>query len=140
MFLSESQILVFGLVFWLFWFGIDSLYYIYKSKKSGNPHEEISEEDIYYDQENKVWLWEVDGHWFSNEEFHMQQGGKIEDFENWIRDKEPVDSIEDVTSYKVHWFFRRLSMKQFIYLIAAIIVFTACSNHVEDNKKWQVIS
>ena len=27
---------------------------------------------------------------------------KIEDFENWIRDKEPVDSIEDVTSYKVH--------------------------------------
>jgi hypothetical protein len=32
----------------------------------------------------------------------MQQGGKIEDFENWIRDKEPVDSIEDVTSYKVH--------------------------------------
>ena len=38
----------------------------------------------------------------SNEEFHMQQGGKIEDFENWIRDKEPVDSIEDVTSYKVH--------------------------------------
>ena len=26
-------------------------------------------------------------------------------------------------------------MKQFIYLIAAIIVFTACSNHVEDNKK-----
>ena len=26
-------------------------------------------------------------------------------------------------------------MKQFIYLIAAIIVFTACSNQVEDNKK-----
>ena len=102
MFLSESQILVFGLVFSLFWFGIDFLYYIYKSKKSGNPHEEISEEDIYYDQENKVWLWEVDGHLFFNEEFHMQQGGKIEDFENWIRDKEPVDSIEDVTSYKVH--------------------------------------
>ena len=62
----------------------------------------ISEEDIYYDQENKVWLWEVDGHLFSNEEFHMNQGGNIEDFENWIRDKEPVDSIEDVTSYKVH--------------------------------------
>lgn len=49
-----------------------------------------------------MWLWEVDGHLFSNEEFHMQQGGKIEDFENWIRDKEPIDSIEDVTSYKVH--------------------------------------
>ena len=46
--------------------------------------------------------WEVDGHLFSSEEFHMQQGGKIEDFENWIRDKEPIDSIEDVTSYKVH--------------------------------------
>ena len=70
--------------------------------KSLFPYEEISKEEIYYDQENKVWLWEVDGHLFSNEEFHMQQGGKIEDFENWIRDKEPIDSIEDVTSYKVH--------------------------------------
>ena len=27
---------------------------------------------------------------------------KIKDFENWIRDKKPVDSIEDVTFYKVH--------------------------------------
>ena len=30
----------------------------------------------------QVWLWEVEGHLFSNEEFHIQQGGKIEDFEN----------------------------------------------------------
>ena len=102
MFFNEVQILIFGLIFWLFWFGIDFLYYIYRSKKSYNPYEEISEEDIYFDQENKVWLWEVDGHLFSNEEFHMNQGGKIEDFENWIRDKEPIDSIEDVTSYKFH--------------------------------------
>ena len=102
MFYDEMQMLVFGLVFWLFWFGDDLLDLLKKSKKSDNPYEEISEEDIYYDQKNKVWLWEVDGHLFSNEEFHMQQGGKIEDFENWIRDKEPVDSIEDVTSYKVH--------------------------------------
>ena len=83
-------------------FGDDLLDLLKKSKKPYNPYEEISEEDIYYDQENKIWLWEVDGHLFSNEEFHMQQGGKIEDFENWIRDKEPIDSIEDVTSYKVH--------------------------------------
>tara|TARA_Y100001958_G_C20676104_1_gene193067 strand:+ start:90 stop:398 length:309 start_codon:yes stop_codon:yes gene_type:complete len=102
MFFNEAQMLIVGLIFGLFWYGIDFLSYIYRSKKSHNPYEEISEEDIYYDQENKVWLWEVDGHLFSNEEFHMQQGGKIEDFENWIRDKEPVDSIEDVTSYKVH--------------------------------------
>ena len=102
MFYDEMQMLVFGLVFWLFWFGDYLLDLLKKSKKSDNPYEEISEEDIYYDQKNKVWLWEVDGHLFSNEEFHMQQGGKIEDFENWIRDKEPVDSIEDVTSYKVH--------------------------------------
>ena len=85
-----------GLSSWTAIFGVK------KSKKSDNPYEEISEEDIYYDQENKIWLWEVDGHLFSNEEFHMKQGGKIEDFENWIRDKEPIDSIEDVTSYKVH--------------------------------------
>ena len=102
MFYNEGQMLVFGLVFWLFWFGDDLLDYIYESKKLNNADEEILEEAIYYDQENKVWLWEVDGHLFSNEEFHMQQGGKIEDFENWIRDKEPIDSIEDVTSYKVH--------------------------------------
>ena len=69
-------------------------FYIY-CKQSDSP-------TLNYDQENKVWLWEVDGHLFSNEEFHMNQGGKIEDFENWIRDKEPIDSIEDVTSYKVH--------------------------------------
>ncbi len=103
MFFNEAQMLVFGLVFWLFWFGDDLLDLINKSKKSNKLYEEISEEDIYYDQENKVWLWEVDdGHLFSNEEFHIQQGGKIEDFENWIRDKEPVDSIEEVTSYKFH--------------------------------------
>ena len=102
MFYDEMQMLVFGLVFWLFWFGDDLLDLLKKSKKPYNPYEEISEEDIYYDRENKIWLWEVDGHLFSNEEFHMQQGGKIQDFENWIRDKEPVDSIEDVTSYKVH--------------------------------------
>ena len=102
MFFNEAQMLIVGLIFGLFWFGIDFLCFIYKSKKSDNPYEEISEEEIYYDDESKVWLWEVDGHLFSNEEFHMQQGGKIEDFENWIRDKEPVDSIEDVTSYKVH--------------------------------------
>jgi len=102
MFFNEAQILVFGLVFWLSCLGINFLYYLYKSKKSNSDCEEISEEDIYYDEENKVWLWEVDGHLFSNEDFHMQQGGKIEDFENWILDKEPVDSIEDVTSYKVH--------------------------------------
>ncbi len=102
MFFNEVQMLVFGLVFWLFWFGDDLLDLLKKSKKSDNPYEEISEEDIYYDQENKVWLWEVDGYLFSNEEFHMQQGGKIEDFENWIRDKEPIDSIEDVMSYRVH--------------------------------------
>ena len=102
MFFNEAQMLIVGLIFGLFWYGIDFLYYVYKSKKSENPYEEISEENIYYDQENKVWLWEVDGHLFSNEEFHVQQGGKIEDFENWIRDKEPVDSIEDVTSNIVH--------------------------------------
>ena len=102
MFYDEMQMLVFGLVFWLIWFGDDLLDLLKKSKKSYNPYEEISEEDIYFDQKNKVWLWEVDGHLFSNEEFHMQQGGKIEDFENWIRNKEPIDSIEDVTSYKVH--------------------------------------
>ena len=102
MFFNEAQMLIVGLIFGLFWFSIDFLYYIYKSKKSDNPFEEISKEEIYYDQENKVWLWEVDGHLFSNEEFHMQQGGKIKDFENWIRDKEPIDSIDDMTSYKVH--------------------------------------
>ena len=102
MFFNEAQILIVGLVLWLLYLGIIFLRYLYKSKKSNNAYEEISEEAIYYDQENKVWLWEVDGHLFSNEEFHMRQGGKIEDFENWIRDKEPVDSIEDVTSYKVH--------------------------------------
>ena len=26
-------------------------------------------------------------------------------------------------------------MKQFVYLFAVIIVFTACSNSIEDNKK-----
>ena len=102
MFFNEAQMLIVGLIFGLFWYCIDFLFYIYSSKKSDNPCEEISEEDIYYDQENKVWLWEVDGHLFSNEEFHIQQGGEIKDFENWIRDKEPVDSIEDVTSYKFH--------------------------------------
>ena len=102
MFFNEAQMLIVGLVLWLLYLGIIFLRYLYKSKKPNNASEEISEEAIYYDQENKVWLWEVDGHLFSNEEFHMQQGGKIEDFENWIRDKEPVDSIEDVTSYKVH--------------------------------------
>lgn len=100
MFFNEAQMLIFGLIFWLFWLGIDLIYYIYKSKKSYNPCEEISEEDIYYDQKNKVWLWEVDGHLFSNEEFHMNQGGNIEDFENWIRDKEPIDSMENVISKK----------------------------------------
>jgi len=102
MFYNEAQMLIVSLVLWLLYLGIIFLHYLYKSKKLNNAYEEISEEDIYYDQESKVWLWEVDGHLFSNEEFHMQQGGKIEDFENWIRDKEPVDSIEDVTSYKVH--------------------------------------
>ena len=102
MFFNEEQMLIVGLVLWLLYLGIIFLRYLYKSKKLNNAYEEISEEAIYYDQENKVWLWEVDGHLFSNEEFHMQQGGKIEDFENWIRDKEPIDSIEDVTSYKVH--------------------------------------
>ena len=102
MFFNEAQMLIVSLVLWFLYLGIIFLRYFYKSKKSDNPYEEISEEGIYYDQENKVWLWEVDGHLFSNEEFHMQQGGKIEDFENWIRDKEPVDSIEDATSYKVH--------------------------------------
>ena len=102
MFYNESQMLIVGLVLWLLYLGIIFLRYIYESKKLNNADEEILEEAIYYDQENKVWLWEVDGHLFSNEEFHMQQGGKIEDFENLIRDKEPIDSIEDVTSYKVH--------------------------------------
>ena len=102
MFFNEEQMLIVGLILWLLYLGIIFLSYLYKSKKLNNAYEEISEEAIYFDQENKVWLWEVDGHLFSNEEFHMQQGGKIEDFENWIRDKEPVDSIEDVTSYKVH--------------------------------------
>ena len=102
MFFNEAQMLIVGLVFWLLYLGVIFLRYLYKSKKPNNACEEISDEQIYYDEENKVWLWEVDGHLFSNEEFHMQQGGKIEDFENWIRDKEPVDSIEDVTSYKVH--------------------------------------
>ena len=102
MFFNEAQMLVFGLVFWLFWFGDDLLDLLKKSKKSNGPHEEISEEDIYYDQVNKVWLWEVDGHLCANEEFHIKQGGKIEDFENWIRDKEPIDSIEEIISYKVH--------------------------------------
>ena len=94
--------LIVGLVLWLLYLGIISLRYLYKSIKPNNAYEEISEEAVYYDQENKVWLWEVDGHLFSNEEFHVQQGGKLEDFKNWIRDKESVDSIEDVTSYKVH--------------------------------------
>ena len=94
--------LIVGLVLWLLYLGIIFLHYLYKSKKPNNTCEEISDEHIHYDEENKVWLWEVDGHLFSNEEFHMRQGGKIEDFENWIRDKESVDSIEDVTSYKVH--------------------------------------
>ena len=102
MFFNEAQILIVGLVLWLLYLGIIFLRYLYKPKKPNNACEEISEEAIYYDKENKVWLWEVDGHLFSNEEFHMQQGGKIEDFENWIRDKEPVVSIEDATSYKVH--------------------------------------
>jgi len=102
MFFNEAQILLLGLIFWLFWFGFAFLCFLNKSKKSDNPFEEISEEEIYYDQENRVWLWEIDGHLFSNEEFHMKQGGKIEDFENWIRDKEPIDSIDDMTSYKVH--------------------------------------
>ena len=103
MFFNEAQMLIVGLVLWLLYLGIISAQFIKEIQKTNNPFEEISEEDIYYDQENKVWLWEVDGHLFSNfEEFHMQQGGKIEDFENWIRDKEPIDSIEDVTSYKVH--------------------------------------
>ena len=74
--------LVFGLIFWLSCLGIKFLYYLYKSKKPNNACDEISEEDIYSDEKNKVWLWEVDGHLFSNEEFHMKQGGKIEDFEN----------------------------------------------------------
>ena len=102
MFYDEAQMLVFGLVFWLFWFGDDLLDLLKKSKKSDNPYEEISDEEIYYDQKNKIWLWEVDGHLFSNEEFHMQQGGKIEDFEDWIRDKEPIDSIEDVIYKKLN--------------------------------------
>ena len=102
MFFNEEQMLIVGLILWLLYLAIIFLRYLYTSKKLNNAYEEISEEVIYYDQKNKVWLWEVDGHLFSNEEFHMQQGGKIEDFENWIRDKEPVDSIEEVTSYKVH--------------------------------------
>ena len=102
MFFNETQMLVFGLIFWLLCIGINFLHYFYKSRKFDDPCEEISEEEIYYDKENKLWLWEMDGHLFSNKEFHMQQGGKIEDFENWIRDKEPVDSIEEVTSYKFH--------------------------------------
>ena len=102
MFFNEAQMLVFGLVFWLFWFGDDLLDLLKKSKKSDNPYEEISEEDIYYDQKNKIWLWDGEGHLFSNEEFHMQQGGKIKDFENWIRDKEPIDSIEDVIYKKLN--------------------------------------
>ncbi len=102
MFFNEAQMLIVGLVLWLLYLGIISLHYLNKSKKPNNAYEEISKEAIYYDKVNKVWLWEVDGHLFSNEEFHIKQGGKIEDFENWIRDKEPIDSIEDVTSYKVH--------------------------------------
>lgn len=96
--------LVFGLVFWLFWFGIDFLYYLHKSKKPNNSYEEISEEDIYYDEKNKVWLWEVDGHLLTDQDFHTKQGGKIEDFENWIKDneKEPIDSIESVISKKLN--------------------------------------
>ena len=102
MFYNEAQMLIVSLVLWLFYLGIIFLRYLYKSKKLNNAYEEISEEDIYYDPENKIWLWEIDGHLFSNEEFHIQQGGEIKDFENWIRDKEPVDSIEDITSYKFH--------------------------------------
>ena len=102
MFYNEAQMLIVGLVLWLLYLGIIFLRYLYKSKKLNNTYEKISEEDIYYDPESKIWLWEIDGHLFSNEEFHIQQGGKIKDFENWIRDKEPVDSIEDCTSNKIH--------------------------------------
>ena len=42
------------------------------------------------------------GTYFPTKNFTCSKAGKIEDFENWVRDKEPVDSIEDVTSYKVH--------------------------------------
>ena len=47
MFFNEVQILVFGMVFWLFWFGDDLLELLKKSNKSDNPYEEISDEDIF---------------------------------------------------------------------------------------------
>ncbi|MFL2732021.1 MAG: hypothetical protein ACJ0HB_00900 [Gammaproteobacteria bacterium] len=102
MFFEEVYLFFFGLLFWLFWVACILVNLLSESKEPSNSQEEISEEDIYYDPENKIWLWEIDGHLFSNEEFHIQQGGKIKDFENWTRDKEPVDSIEDYTSNKIH--------------------------------------
>ena len=102
MFFEEFYLFVFGLLFWPFWVACILVNLLSESKEPSNPHKEISEEDIYYDPQYKIWLWEIDGHLFSNEEFHIQQGGKIKDFENWIRDKEPVDSIEDYTSNKIH--------------------------------------
>ena len=102
MFFNETQMLVFGLIFWLLCIAINFPYYFYKPKKYGDPCEEISKENVYFDEEKKVWLWEVDGHLFANEDFHIKQGGKIEDFENWIKEKEPIDSIESVISKKLN--------------------------------------
>ena len=46
--------LVFGLVFWLFWFGDDLLDLIKKSKKSSTPYDEISEEDLVSEAEDTL--------------------------------------------------------------------------------------
>ena len=103
MFFNEAQMLVFGLVFWLFWFGDDMLDLFKKSKKSDNPFTKKSQRKIFIMIKRTKYGY---GKWmdtyFPMKNFICSKVAKSKDFENWIRDKEPVDSIEEVTSYKVH--------------------------------------
>ena len=91
------------LFFVIFWHRKKLLNFFSFSEDEQNS-ETIDPKKIYFDEKNKVWLWEVDGHLFTDQDFHTKQGGKIEDFENWIKDneKEPIDSIESVISKKLN--------------------------------------
>ena len=94
--------------FWLFWFGDDLLDLLKKSKKSDNPYEEISEEDIYYDQENKIWFGKWMDTYFPMKNFICSKVAKSK----ILKIGSEIDSIEDVTSYKVTK--PSISLKQFM--------------------------
>ena len=89
MFFNEGQMLVFGLVFWLFWFGDDLLDLLRKSKKSNNPYKEISEEEIYYDQKKKYGCGKLMDTYFPMKNFICSKAAKSKILKTGSETKNP---------------------------------------------------